>query len=155
MSDERYQPCKVIVFDKDTYVPFWLCKWHKEEIGTCMFSYGDKESYTAVEGLWDCKKGSLVPFAVIEKKNLDRTIPVGTKVAVTENDKVRIEIINSVEFNEYEDYYSKLKGMGSFMGGIEVPPGTKVIIIRHYKPTYIFESGRKCDYEYNVKTIIS
>lgn len=116
-----------------------------------------QETMNVVDGLWDCKKRRLVSFFVIEHKDENDALPVGTKVAVEDTGRsIRLEVVKEVVYEEYDDYYAKYKDVkgSAQLEGAEIPEGTKTVVIRRYRPTHIFESGRKCNHHYSVKKII-
>jgi len=155
----RYQPCSVVSFKDGSQYPYWECEFVESRHGSDVFK-NPKDEYEetmhVVDGLWDCKKRRIVPFFVIERRDENDAFPVGTKVAVEDSRAVRIEVVKEVIYPEYEDYYAKYKDMmgSAQLEGVEIPPGTKTIVIRHYRPTHVFESGRQCKFHHYVKSII-
>jgi hypothetical protein len=130
-----------------------MCKYIKNENRSDEFEYEDETSSYLIEATWDCKKGEIVSPFIIEKK--ESKLPVGTKVAVERNNKIFLDTIVGIEFTDFEDYYAKYKTEKESVRliGIDVPEGTKIIVYRHYRPTYIFESGLPSVHELYVKEL--
>lgn len=146
-------------FKDGSQYPFWECEMSESNHGSDCFKNPKndyEETMNVVDGLWDCKKRKLVPFFMICRNEEHEAFPVGTKVVVEERGSARIEVVKEVLYENFEDYYAKYKDMkGSVQfEGVEIPEGTKTVVIRHYKPTHIFESGRKCDMHFYMKALI-
>lgn len=153
---ERFNPCTVVVFSNGKLIPFWKCEFESDShFGSC-FKYESESSSNTIDGIWDCKKNSLVPFFVIEKKGeADSIFVKGKKVAVERYPDITIETIKDIVYTEFEDHYCKVKDVKqtSICKGIEIPEDTKVVCIRSYKPIYIFESGNPSVHNIYVKNL--
>lgn len=151
--NERYQTCNAIVFSEGKIIPFWMCKFIKQENRSDEFEYEDETSSSIIEATWDCKKAELVSPFIIEKK--ESKLSIGTKVAVERSNKIFLDVIKDIEFTDFEDYYAKYKTEKESvrLDGIDVPEGTKIVVYRHYRPKYIFESGLPSVHDIYVKEL--
>ncbi len=151
---ERYQSCKAVIFSEGKIVPFWKCRFSPQKNTLDEFDFEDESSSNVIETVWDCKKNKLVDPFIIEKR--ESKLPCGIPVAVERNGKIYLDKIIDVEFNDFEDYYAKYDSEkdSARLSGINIPEETKVIIYRHYRPTYIFESGLPSVHELYVKEFV-
>lgn len=146
--NNRYQVVKAVIFPQGKIVPFWLCSFAKEGYSEENFEYEEEKSSHVEEAVWDCKKKEFISFFVVEqKKDDEEKIEIGDVVCVKDYFPygVKIMSVKDIKYDNIEDYFGKVKDEKARLQNLKIvpPEGTKVIIYRYRRPTYILEDGNE------------
>ena len=151
----RYIPIKIYKKNPDSEaIPFWELNCHKygDEIRIDN-EYTKLNTATLMDALWDVVEKKIIFGDIIEvKNNKELKYKEGSSILIEEKNHILIEdIIEKIEFNEYDSYINKTSQMSEdeikrYFGNRK--PELPLVELRLYKPTYYMKSGKIIKYDY-------
>lgn len=160
MFAERYVAVKVGVFEDKKFHVTELTFVKDDYFGN-YYKFPDaghsEKIHSLTDMVWDMKKKCFKPIVTVEYKETCEQYKIGQSYLIENSNKHRTlsrdELVD-IEFVEYETSYSPRKKIDDWiLKRIENFPECQpdeVVEIRQYKPTYVFKSGWKTNYNHQI-----